>query len=228
MHLVIFSGFAKDEYAVKLLILLTIYLTLCCRLNILPLMQLNLIPQKNLRSIKARSFGGCNLKKRRKVERPLQEGLIHHVVFKSRKAQGSLGFYRHKNLVNSLLKERSKKFFVEVLDFVNMGNHLHLKVRFKDRKHFQNFLRTFAAILARKITGAHRSNSFGKFWDGMVFTRIITSKLEELGLKLYFEGNHLKRELDYQEREFFLSRWNQFLYRLRQRKALSKRLAFEV
>jgi len=125
--------------------------------------------------------------------------------------------------VRSLLNERKNKFFVEILDFVNMGNHLHLKVRFKDKKRFQNFLRTFAAILARKITGAHRSNSFkkqhGKFWDGMVFTRILLSKLEELGLRGYFEGNHRQRELGYAEREFFLKRWNQFIYRLWQRKA---------
>lgn len=187
--------------------------------------QLNLIPQKDLRSIKARSFGGCNLKKRRKTARPLQEGLIHHVVFKSRKATGDLSFYRHKNLIKKLLQERSKKFFIEILDFVNMGNHLHLKVRFKDKLRFQNFLRTFAALVARKLTGAHRGKSFkelhGKFWDGMVFTRILTSKLEELGLRGYFEGNHRQRELGYAEREFFLDRWNQFLYRLRQRKARS-------
>lgn len=188
-------------------------------------MQLNLIPQKDLRSIKARSFGGCNLKKRRKVARPLRPGLIHHVVFKSRKAQGELSFYKHKNLVSKLLRERSNKFFIEILDFVNMGNHLHLKVRFKDKKRFQNFLRTFAALLARKLTGAHRSNSFGKFWDGMVFTRILTSKLEELGLRGYFEGNHRQRELGYAEREFFLSRWNQFLYRLKQQKAKTVALA---
>ena len=185
--------------------------------------QLNLIPQSDLRAVKARSFGGSSLKKRRKIARPLREGLVHHVVFKSKKAQGALSFYKHKNLVRSLLNERKKKFFIEVLDFVNMGNHLHLKVRFKDRKRFQNFLRTFAAILARKITGAHRSNSFkkahGKFWDGMVFTRILTSKLEELGLRGYFEGNHRERELGRSERDFFLKRWNQFIYRLRQRRA---------
>jgi len=46
----------------------------------------------------------------------------------------------------------------------------------------------------------------------MVFTRILTSKLEELGLYGYFEGNH-------REREFFLTRWNQLMYRLRQRRA---------
>jgi REP element-mobilizing transposase RayT len=187
------------------------------------LKQLPLIPQKNLRQIKAYSFGGVSLKKRRKVARPLVEGLIHHVVFKSSKAQGSLSFYQNKKIVQSLLKERSKKFFIEILDFVNMGNHLHLKVRFKDKKRFQNFLRTFAALVARKITGSHRSNSFGRFWDGMVFTRVLTSKLEELRLKGYFEGNHRERELGYRERETYLKQFNQFIYRLRRRRALSLR-----
>ncbi|GIL18253.1 MAG: hypothetical protein BroJett040_20040 [Oligoflexia bacterium] len=189
-------------------------------------MQLNLIPQKELRAIKARSFGGMKLKKRRKVARPLREGLVHHVVFKSSKAQGKLSFYTHKELVRNILHQRARMYFVEIMDFVNMGNHIHLKVKFNDRKRFQNFLRTFAAILARKITGAHRGKDFGRFWDGLVFTRILTSKMEELGLRLYFEGNHRQRELGQSERDFYLSRWNQFMYRLRQRRATSQREAF--
>ena len=56
----------------------------------------------------------------------------------------------------------------------------------------------------------------------MVFTRIITLKLEELGLKVYFEENHRERELGYSERVFYLNRWNQFIYRLRQRKIIGK------
>ncbi|MFN8790840.1 MAG: transposase [Bdellovibrionales bacterium] len=186
-----------------------------------PVKQLNLIPKHSLRSLKARTFGGVSLKKRRKVARPLQAGRIHHVVFKSSKAQGKLSFYTHKQLVQSLLKEKSKKFFVELLDFVNMGNHLHLKVRFKDRVRFQQFLKSFSALLARKITGARRGVKFGRFWDGLVYTRILLGSLEELGLKGYFEANHRERELGYQERERFLKQFNQFLYRLKQTRAAS-------
>ncbi|MFN9067985.1 MAG: hypothetical protein ACK5V3_12210, partial [Bdellovibrionales bacterium] len=115
----------------------------------------------------------------------------------------------------------SKKFFIEVLDFINMGNHLHLKMRFKDRKRFQQFLKSFSALLARKITGAKKGVKFGRFWDGLVYTRVILSSFEELGLKGYLEANHCQRELGYHERELFLKRFNQFLYRLKQRRALS-------
>jgi REP element-mobilizing transposase RayT len=182
--------------------------------------QIDLIPVEKLNILKARTFGGQSLKKRRKVARPLREGLIHHVVFKSSKAHGKLSFYTHKRLVQNLLKEKSRKFFVEVLDFVNMGNHLHLKMRFRDRKRFQQFLKSFSSLLARKITGARRGVKFGRFWDGLVYTRIILSSFEELGLRGYFEANHRQRELGYQEREKYLMQFNRFLYRLKKTRAL--------
>jgi REP element-mobilizing transposase RayT len=172
-----------------------------------------------LQQIKSRSFGGEKLKKRRKTKRPLIPGKIHHVVFKSSKAKGPLSFYAHKIFISRLLKEKSQKFFVEIQDFVNMGNHLHLKVRFKDRHRFGQFLKSIAGTLARHITGAKKGQSFGRFWDGLVFTRILVSSFEELGLKGYFEGNHRQRELGYSEREQYLKRFNEFLYRLRAQKS---------
>lgn len=182
-------------------------------------MQQKLLPQKELKFIKRHTHGGVSLKKRRKTKRPLIPGAITHVVLKSSKAQGGLSFYKHKQLVHSLLREKAKKFFVEIKDFVNMGNHLHLKVRFKDAKKFQQFLKSYTGLLARKITGARRGFRFGRFWDGLVFTRILTSQIEELGLRIYFEGNHRQRELGYAERTRYLKKWNQFLYRLKSTRA---------
>lgn len=182
-------------------------------------MQLTLAPQNELKHIKRFTHGGVSLKKRRKIKRPLQSGRVTHVVFKSSKAKGDLSFYKHKGLVSGILKERGRRFFVEILDFVNMGNHLHLKVRFKDEARFKNFLRTFAALLARKVTGAKKGQRFGRFWDGLVYTRILMSKMEELGLRGYFEGNHRERELGYTERVLYLKRFNQFLYRLKATRA---------
>lgn len=185
--------------------------------------QMNLLSKEDLHpklsEIKARSFGGVSLKKRRKVKRPLWPGKVHHVVFKSSKAKGKMSFYAHKLTVRKILDQKSRKFFVHIQDFVNMGNHLHLKVKFKDRKRFQQFLKSFSALLAREITGAKKGNPFGKFWDGLVFTRILVSSFEELGLKGYFTGNHLQKELGYKQREEYLKKWNQFLYRLKQKRA---------
>ena len=185
-------------------------------------MQLQLIQKNDLRTVKAWSFGGVKLKKRRKIARPLQPGSLTHVVLKSSKAKGRLSFYTHKHFVRSLLKQKSQKFFVEILDFVNMGNHLHLKVRFKDKKRFQQFLKSFTSLLARKITGARRGKPFGRFWDGLVFTRVIRTKLEELKLKGYFQANRVEREKGYQARDLFLKKFNQFVYRLTQARAAPK------
>lgn len=182
------------------------------------------MPQKHMKSFKRWTHGGTSLKKRRKRARPLVPNQITHVVFKSSKAKGKLSFYHHKYKVSQLLKQRSKKFFVEILDFVNMGNHLHLKVRFKDPSLFKKFLISYPAMLARAITGARKGKPFGKFWDGLVYTRVLTSKLEELGLKGYFEGNHRQRELGYAERERYLKQFNQFLYRLKYTRAGPKSL----
>lgn len=182
--------------------------------------QQTLLQKSDLRAIKRVTHGGMSLKKRRKVKRPLIPGLVTHVVLKSSKAKNHLSFYKHKKLVSFLLKEKSQKFFIEIIDWVNMGNHLHLKVKFKDPKRMGQFLKAFTAMLARKITGAKKGNKFGKFWDGLAYTRVLLSKYEELGLKGYFEANHRQRELSYSEREFYRKQFNQWIYKLKTVKAL--------
>jgi REP element-mobilizing transposase RayT len=183
-------------------------------------MQQLLLTKNELRAYKRYTHGGVSLKKRRKIKRPLVPGRTTHVVFKSSKARGDLSFYRNKKVVVSLLNERAKKFFVEVKDFVNMGNHIHLKVRFKDAEMFKNFLRTFPGLLARRLTNSHRGTKFGgRFWDGLVYTRILFTRFEELGLKIYFSGNQTERDLGYRERSEYLRQWNQYLYKLKATRA---------
>lgn len=174
-------------------------------------MQLSLDPEKQLRTFKKLSHGGVAKRSKRKVARPLVPGKVTHVVFKSSKAKGNLSFYKNKLLVKHVLKERSNKYFVEILDFVNMGNHLHLKARFKNLANFRNFLRTFSALLARKITKARKGFKFGKFWDDLVFTRVLTSAFEILGLKTYFAANRIERAHGYAAREDFLKTSQLFL-----------------
>lgn len=181
--------------------------------------QQTLLPKDELRYIKRYTHGGISLKKRRKVKRPLIPGAVTHLSMKSSKAVGNLSLLKHKHIVKALLRERSRKFFIEIVEFVNMGNHLHLKVRFKDTAQFHNFLRTFAGLLARKLTHAHRGTTFGRFWDGLAYTRVLTSKFEELGLKIYFGGNVLERDLGQRAREAYLKKWNQYLYRLKATRA---------
>ena len=178
-------------------------------------MQQTLLEKEDLRFIKRQTHGGLSLKKRRKVARPLVPGAITHVVLKSSKAKGELSFYRHKKIVHLMLKAKCRDYFIELIDYVNMGNHLHLKVRFKDAQRFKNFLRAFCGQLPRKLTHAHRGVKFGRFWDGLAYTRVLLSKLEEFGLRIYFVGNYRQKELSYAARVEYLKKWNQFLYKLK-------------
>jgi REP element-mobilizing transposase RayT len=182
-------------------------------------MQQTLLPKNELKYLKARTHGGMKLKKRRKVARPLVAGAVTHLVLTSSKAKGEFSFYRHKKVVEHLLRDRARLYFIEIIDFVNMGNHLHIKVRFKDTVRFKNFLRAFCGLLPRKLTHAHRGTRFGRFWDGLAYTRVLLTKLEEFGLRAYFEGNRREKDLGPQARETYLKHWNQFLYRLRKTRA---------
>lgn len=185
-------------------------------------MQTTFLTKKELKFIKRTEHGGVT-KGKRKTKRPLVPGAITHTVFKSTKAKDVLSFWANRAAVRSLLKERSRKFHIELLSFVIMKNHIHIKARFKSSKHFQNFLRTFAAMLARRLTKASRSKAFGKFWDGLAFTRVLFSKLEERALKNYFIANAIEANEGYAARTRYLDKSNRNLYRFKSARQASTR-----
>jgi REP element-mobilizing transposase RayT len=176
--------------------------------------QLNLFEEmKSLKSV----HGGVKTQGRRKARRPLSTKHAIHLVLKSKKARGAHSFFKHKDSILKILKKYSVKYGVQIQDAVNMGNHIHLKIRISDRKAFGNFLRTTTALIARRVTGAARANSFGRFWDGIPFTRILKTSYEELQLRGYFKANRIERVLSYREREEYLAEFNAWVYRLRRR-----------
>ena len=67
----------------------------------------------------------------------------------------------------------AKKFQVQVLQYANSGNHLHLLIQAKTRKGFQNYLRTIAGLIARLVTGAIKGKAKGKFWDKLAYSRVV-------------------------------------------------------
>jgi REP element-mobilizing transposase RayT len=170
------------------------------------------------RQLKARrTHGGQPTRGRRKLKRPLQPGKWTHLVLKSKKASGLLSLLTAKNkiFVQRLLYAKAKQFGVRIDDFVNMGNHLHIKLKFSHADQFRGFLRAISGRIARQITQARRGHKFGRFWDGLAFTRILTSSLEALHLKGYFEGNRYERDVAPVIREGYLSDLNMWMRKLR-------------
>lgn len=138
------------------------------------------------------SHGGC-VRKGAKLERPLSTKKWIHLTLKSDKAIGTLSFLspRNQKPVEQILRDKATKFHIRIGDMVNMGNHIHLKIRIQDRMSFRRFLKAITNLIARTVTGARRGRPFGRFWQGLAFTRVLRTSFEELGLRGYFAANRV-------------------------------------
>jgi hypothetical protein len=162
---------------------------------------------------KRRVHGGSSTRGKRKLARPLNKNKPLHLVLKSKKAMGRHSFLlpANKQIVVDILKAKSRKFGVKIQDYANVGNHLHIKLRFTSREGFQRFLKAVTCLIARRITGARRGHRFGKFWDGLAFTRIVKTSFEELQLKGYFKANRIEAAHSPKKRQEFLGQFNRWL-----------------
>jgi REP element-mobilizing transposase RayT len=135
-----------------------------------------------IRNLKAvRIHGGDHSIGKRKSKRPFDPKQALHVVLRSSKAHGKLSMLSSKRAaaIQAFLNKTSRRWNVRIYRYANVGNHLHLLVRSKSRAEWQGFIRDFSGNVAILITGAKKGLSFGmdlsvrKFWDQLVFTRIV-------------------------------------------------------
>ena len=120
---------------------------------------------------------------------------------------------RNVKWIDQLIKDKAIKFGVELKELVNMGNHIHFKIRIRNRLGFQNFLRSITNLIARYITGARKGKRFGKFWSGLAYTRVLMTSFEEWQLRGYFTANRVQRQHGYEARENYLRKTNEKLRR---------------
>ena len=104
---------------------------------------------------------------KRKKKRPFVRKAPIHIVIRSAKARGELNLLqpRHSLQVTRILNKQARKHSVKLCHFVNVGNHLHIKIRAYSRETFRAFLKSITAMIARAVTGARKGLAFGKFWD---------------------------------------------------------------
>ena len=106
------------------------------------------------------SFGGSLLKRSHaKDARPLSSKQALHIVLRSDHATGSRSMLIKERVIQNTLKKIGTKHGVKIYRVANAGNHLHLLVRFTQRRGLQNFLRGACGIIARKMTGAERGKA---------------------------------------------------------------------
>jgi REP element-mobilizing transposase RayT len=144
------------------------------------------------------SHGGTRANGLRKLSRPLAKNKSVHLILKSSEAKGQYSFLTAKNrlFIETTLRSRARQFGIALHSFENVGNHIHIVLKFKRREDFQNFLRTATALIARFVTGARRGKPFGrKFWDGLAFTRVINGYRDFLKILNYLKKNAIEREM---------------------------------
>ena len=113
----------------------------------------------------------------------------------------------NKKIVHAIIKRQARKFFVQIRNYVNVGNHLHIEVKISARKEFQKFLKSITCLIARRVTGAKKGHKFGRFWDHLAFTRVLSSYFELEILRRYFHANFIEAEVGPEARQYYLSCW---------------------
>jgi hypothetical protein len=89
----------------------------------------------------------------------------------------------------------ARRFGIRIYDFANVGTHLHLLVRARRRESFQGFLRSFAGIVARKVTGARRGRASGPFFSGLAWSRVVAWGRDYLGVRHYVFRNQIEASM---------------------------------
>jgi len=121
--------------------------------------------------------GGSLRLNRRKLQRPLNLKRPLHVTLRAECAKGPLSLLnpRHRFKVNAHIYRWARKRRIRILEYANVGNHLHLLVINKSGadEEIRHFFRTIGAQIAIQVTGAKRGKPFGKFWDNLLYSRIV-------------------------------------------------------
>lgn len=131
--------------------------------------QMRLFPREK------RAHGGDLVKGSRKGVRPFSARLAQHFVMRASCARGQLSMLKpaHKEWIKELLYRLADQYGIEIKSFANVGNHLHILLRSRTKEALTRFLRLFSGQIAQRITGATRAQPFGKFWDKLVYSRLV-------------------------------------------------------
>lgn len=152
--------------------------------------QLNLI---NYKSQIGKPFGGSTLKGNPKVRRPFSKKHCMHLVLKSSKAKGRHSFLHTKNkkMIDTLVRNLAKKCKVEIKDYVNVGNHLHVLIKCSHRIYMRKYLRSITGVIPRRLLSCEKGSQLGySFWDSRPFTKIIAFGFKPFQtIRKYFDKN---------------------------------------
>jgi REP element-mobilizing transposase RayT len=155
--------------------------------------QLDFLPALKLEKVRL-DHGGDIGRGKRKITRPFDPKRSMHVVLRSSQAQGKWSFLAKSNRtrIEVLVQVTAKKLGIKIYRYVNVGNHLHLLIQAKTRRDLQTFFRVISGRIACLVTGAKKTSRTGRFWDKLIYSRIVTWGREFTTLKNYLFKNLLE------------------------------------
>jgi len=135
--------------------------------------------------------GGDVRRGKRKIARPLDTKRPLHIVLRSSRAKRQLSML-HPALAGRIQRGArglARRFDVRLYRYANVGNHIHLLAQARSRPAFQAFLRSFAGVTARIVTGARRGRPVGQFWDRLAYSRVVSWGREYRTVAAYVRQN---------------------------------------
>lgn len=137
--------------------------------------KLALLQQATFGSDVVAQHGGRARLGKRKTSRPLEPTLPLYVLLRSSRAKGKWSLKRAptRTAVEETLRELSARHGIKLFAFATGADQIHLLLRAKSRLSFQSFLRAFAGLVARHVTGARKGKPAGRFWDTLTFSRVL-------------------------------------------------------
>lgn len=138
--------------------------------------------------------GGFIRQGRRKTRRPFDPKRAMHIVMRSSKAKGASSFLHRNNkgLIHVLLVDLCARYQLKLYKYENVGNHLHLLLKFPSRRELKAFLRVFAQGVMFLVTGAKKGAPKGRFFDAIAYSRVVGWGREFRALKNYLWKNALE------------------------------------
>jgi hypothetical protein len=137
---------------------------------------------------KCKSEHGGSLKNARKRKRPLSTKHTMHLVLRSTQARIGWSLKRYQIPIDQILNKFANKYSIDIINYANVGNHLHLHLKLHHRHSYKPFIRAITGAIVIAVTGFSKWRPKPKrlkFWDQRPFTRIAANLKEFLNLKKY-------------------------------------------
>lgn len=124
-----------------------------------------------------------------------------HVVLKTQLAKGEWSFLKgaRRQQIKNLVMQVADQFHVKLLSGANVGNHIHLHLKFSKHAQYKAFIRVLTARIAFLVTKASKVkplvDSQGRklsFWTQRPVTRFVHGFKDCLRIENYLGINRLE------------------------------------